>query len=72
MYATLLILTPLEIPYSVDEVWHMRCSSSVARYEPYADFLGELIVVVTDDVMLYGRDPSWLYVLTSAVQFDWS
>ena len=28
------------------------------RYEPYADFLGELIVAATDDVMLHVRDPS--------------
>ena len=65
-----MILTVLEIP-DIDLVWHMRCSSS-ARYEPYADFLGELIVAATDAVMLYVRDPSRLYVLTSAVQFDWS
>ena len=36
------------------------------------DFLGEFIVAATDDVMLHVRDPSRLYVLTSAVQFDWS
>ena len=42
------------------------------RYEPYADFLGELIVAATDAVLLYVRNPSHLYVLSSAVQFDWS
>ena len=59
-------------PYIVDEVWHMRCSSPPQDTNPMGDFLGEFIVAVTDDVMLHVRDPSRLYVLTSAIQFDWS